>query len=388
MRPLLALGLLAAPLPAQEAVLWSLGESPGDRLGACVAACGDVDGDGFPDWIVGVPKADANGPNSGSALVYSGLSGGLLLRFDGAASGVELGSAVGGAGDVNGDGHDDLIVGAPRRSVGFLSNGEALVFSGADGTVLHTITGTHQFGFTGSAVAGAGDVDGDGKSDFLVATPYADTNGIDSGEVEVYSGQSGALIRAHSGDTPGAHYGSALAGGRDVNGDGRCDYLVGAPADGTNGTDAGIAKLYSGLDGSALGYQLGTTGDRLGACVAFLGDLDQNGRDEYGFGAPGFGGGAGAVYVRDDAGAPLFSAFGTSTEGLGSSLAAAGQPLGDGTHCVLVGAPLAGGGGRALLLTASGAVAGDLPRPSQAASFGTSVPSDFDANGDGRDELL
>lgn len=388
MRPLLTLSLLAVPASAQDAVLWTNGDSPGDRLGSHVAACGDVDDDGFPDWIVGAPKANANGPNSGSALVFSGRTGGVLHRFDGAASGIEFGGAVDGAGDVNGDGHDDLIVGAPRRSVGLLSNGEAIVFSGADGTVLHTITGTHQFGFTGSAVAGAGDVDGDGRSDFLVATPYADTNGTDSGEVAVYSGSTGALIRAHSGDTLGAHCGAALAGGHDVNGDGRGDYLVGSPADDSNGIDAGQVKLFSGLDGSALAYRVGAAGDRLGAAVAFLGDLDQSGRSDYGFGAPGAVGGAGAVYVRSDADAPLFSHFGMNAEALGSSLAAAGDLFDDGTHCVLVGAPLAPGGGRAILLTPTGAQLGELPLPTDAAQFGTSVAGGIDTNGDGRDELL
>jgi FG-GAP repeat len=136
MRPLLLLSLLAIPASAQKPVLWTNGDGPGDRLGSRVAACGDVDDDGFPDWIVGAPKADANGPNSGSAMVFSGKSGALLHRFDGDSAGIEFGSAVDGAGDVNGDGHDDLIVGAPRKSDGMLSSGEVIVFSGADGSVL------------------------------------------------------------------------------------------------------------------------------------------------------------------------------------------------------------------------------------------------------------
>jgi len=388
MRPLLLLSLLTAPASAQNPVLWANGDGPGDRLGSRVAACGDVDDDGYPDWIVGAPKADANGPNSGSALVFSGLSGALLYRFDGDSAGIEFGSAVDGAGDVNGDGHDDLIIGAPRKSVGTLSSGEVIVFSGADGSVLHTISGAHQFGFLGSAVAGAGDVDGDTRDDFIIATPYADTNGTDSGEVAVYSGATGLLIRAHSGDTFGAHFGSSLDGGVDVNGDGRTDYLVGAPADDLNGDDAGQAKLFSGLDGTALGFQLGTLGDQLGQAVAFVGDLDGNGRSEYGWGAPGAGGGNGEVYVRLDTDVPLFHLAGTELEALGSSLGAAGDLHANGARAVLIGAPLAAGGGRTLLRDAVGAALGDLPLPADASAFGTSVAGGFDTNGDGRDEVL
>lgn len=388
MRTLLTISLLALPAPAQVAALWNQGDSPGDRFGTRVAACGDVDLDGYQDWIVGSPKANVNGPNSGSAIVYSGLSGAVLLRFDGATAGIEFGSAVDGAGDVNGDGHADLIIGAPRKSAATLSSGEVIVFSGADGSVIRTIPGAAQFGFQGSAVSGAGDVDGDGRDDYMIATPYDDTNGGDSGSVTIYSGATGNPIRSHSGDTAGAHFGQSLAGGEDVNGDGRADYIIGAPNDQLNGTDAGAAIVFSGLDGTALGFQLGTTGDRLGTAVAFIGDLSQTGRSDYAWGAPGANGGAGLVVVRTDSNAALFTAFGSGTEAFGTAIGAGGDVFGDGTRCVVVGSPLALGGGRARLLDATGNSLAELPVPQFALAFGSSLAGGFDVNGDGRDEVL
>ncbi len=394
MRPTTALLPLAATLltplaDARDVALERHGETAGDRLGTAVAACGDVDDDGAPDWIVGAPKANANGPNSGSAFVWSGRTGALLHRFDGASSGVEFGAAVAGAGDVNGDGHADLIVGAPRRSVGLLSNGEALVLSGADGSVLHTITGHMQFGFTGSAVAGAGDVDGDLHDDFLVATPYDDAGGgTDAGTVMLYSGATGALIRAHHGDTAGAHFGAALHGGLDVNGDGRGDYVIGAPEDWSNGTDAGIARVYSGLDGAVLSFALGATGERTGAAVALVGDLDGNGRSEAAFGSPGYAGGDGRCEVRSDAGSFAFAVVGTGGEGLGSAIGAAGSPWGDARRCVAIGAPQAAGGGRVLLVDQAGVAQPGPATPATAGTFGAALAGAFDVNGDGRDELV
>jgi hypothetical protein len=107
---------------------------PGDFFGWSVAGAGDVNGDGFDDYIVGAQSASPGGlADAGSAYVYSGKDGSLLYQKDGLAAGDKFGTSVGMAGDVNGDGKVDFIVGAPDAN----SNaGAAYVYSGADGSLL------------------------------------------------------------------------------------------------------------------------------------------------------------------------------------------------------------------------------------------------------------
>ena len=96
-----------------------------DQLGSSVSGAGDVNGDGFADLIVGAPCDDNNGFRSGSARVYSGIDGNVLYTFDGDDVGDRLGSSVSGAGDVNGDGFADLIVGAGESARVFVGEGSA-----------------------------------------------------------------------------------------------------------------------------------------------------------------------------------------------------------------------------------------------------------------------
>jgi hypothetical protein len=107
------------------------GDSAGDELGFSVSGAGDVNGDGRADLIVGVPFDDNSGAGSGgSARVFSGLDGSILYTFYGDSGGDEFGISVSGAGDVNGDGYADLIVGARADDNNGDSSGSARVFSG------------------------------------------------------------------------------------------------------------------------------------------------------------------------------------------------------------------------------------------------------------------
>ncbi len=130
--PILVLGLLA-PATHGQCVLYTFDSvSEGDNFGFAVSGAGDVNADGFPDLIVGARWSDNNGTNSGSAWVFSGVDGSVLYTFDGDSPYDYFGASVSGAGDLNGDGYDDVIVGASGDDNNGKDSGSARVFSGCD----------------------------------------------------------------------------------------------------------------------------------------------------------------------------------------------------------------------------------------------------------------
>jgi len=150
-----------------------------------------------------------------------------LMQLHG-APGDQLGVAVAGAGDVNGDGFEDIIAGATDGIGNCYEPGTAIVYSGFDGTVLHRLVGDFDGDAFGTAVAGAGDVDRDGFDDVIVGARYDDHTAIFSGAVKVYSGKTGAVLHAFYGDGEGDRLGYSVAGAGDVNGDGYADVVAAA----------------------------------------------------------------------------------------------------------------------------------------------------------------
>ncbi|HKB16402.1 MAG TPA: integrin alpha, partial [Planctomycetota bacterium] len=139
-------------------VLWStFGTSGGTGFGSAVASVGDINADGVPDFVVGAPSAASGSSSSlpGQARVFSGTDGSPLQVYSGANSGDRFGAAVAGAGDFNGDGTGDVLVGAPAGSSFPSGPGHAYVFSGSNGSTLLTLSGPPGFG---DAVASAGDL--------------------------------------------------------------------------------------------------------------------------------------------------------------------------------------------------------------------------------------
>lgn len=233
-----------------------LGEGAGDRLGWSVAGAGDINNDGYDDFVAGAPFGIVDEEPRGYARVYSGFDGSVLYTFFGENANDQFGRSVSGAGDINKDGHADIIVGIIGDDANGIDSGSAQVISGQDGSILLTFFGNQSGDYLGWAVANAGDVNADGTDDLIVGT-WGDENQSNTATTLVYSGIDGTTLYT----IPGVGYSVSTAG--DINRDGYADFISGAPHD---GVQAGNAKVFSGLDGSILhtfasAYSVSAAGD-------------------------------------------------------------------------------------------------------------------------------
>ena len=266
---------------------WS-GENALDRFGFINRALGDVDGDGVGDIGVGSPDNDQAAKGAGKVYIYSGATGDLI-RFHLGDENDYLGYEMGGVGDVNADGHADYVVGAPG-TVDFQSifgAGRAHLYSGLDGSILHTWDGEALFDTFGVLCAGAGtvlddgagDVDADGVPDILIGAMLHNAGFNNNGRAYVYSGATFDLIRTHDGEGTSHLMGNAVGGVGDLDGDGHGEYVIGASNAGVQGE--GRAYVYDGRTGEQLEYSPLAplqTGSGFGILFASgPGDIDQDG---------------------------------------------------------------------------------------------------------------
>lgn len=253
------------------------GRKPGDRFGFALTSCGDINGDGKPDFAVGAPMADVNGASSGSVDVFAGGTWKRLRTHHGDKSGDQFGTAI-AAVDVDGDDVRELCVGAPLADSMLKNAGAVLIFN-RDGALLRRFRGAAAGDRFGDALASAGDVDGDGRSDVIIGAPLADVGGANSGSITTVGLSAGKwTTRLVRHGRPGERFGSAVAGLGDADGDGRSDVAVGAPFGSTSvGVDAGMAYVISGSTGAVITEMEpvdGQPGDRFGSALAGAGDVD------------------------------------------------------------------------------------------------------------------
>jgi Ca2+-binding RTX toxin-like protein len=422
---------------------------PGSRAGHAVAGAGDVDGDGFADLLFGGP---AFGDQDGAAWLLWGRAGGFGAQFalaDGAVrfingvqgAGGQVGAWVGGLGDTDGDGFDEIGIGAPllpfiengitqpvQGGLGVVGGRPRSGFASGDGSVrfindvIDGTSNTIAFGETvtgaaGGVNVGAGDLNGDGLADVAIG------GSAGTGYVSILLGGAGRLKQIGLGASDGSvtritttltgiGQGTALGGGGDVNADGFDDLVIGARGvfGGTGGAwvllgrAAGWGDTLTLGSGGFLTVGGGPAGGSLGAAAAVIGDVNGDGVDDFAIGAPGADALRGSVHIvfgRAGLAGPISLdaptgvariAGAAAGDGLGTRLAPAGDMNGDGYADFIIG----GLGGQAWLVLGRASFGGlpDAGGPGvirfagENGFFGRSVAGAGDVDGDGLDDLL
>ncbi|HRQ53432.1 MAG TPA: integrin alpha [Ignavibacteriaceae bacterium] len=386
------------------------GEAADDYFGTSVSSAGDVNGDGYSDVLVGANLNDAGGIDAGRAYLYLNSLTGLDIPdefFTGAAANDWFGYSVSTAGDVNGDGYDDVIVGANFNDAGGADAGRAYIYfcgPGMNNTADVILTAGASGDNFGYSVSTAGDVNGDGYDDVIVGANFNDAGGTDAGRAYIYYGGSAmnnGVDVTLTGAAANDWFGFSVSTAGDVNGDGYADVIVGAPYyDAVGGSNAGRAYIYFGgsiMDNLADVVMSGVSvGYRLGCSVSTAGDVNGDGFNDLIVGAHGYNAFTGLAYIYF--GGPSMDSMadvtmtGEATDNyFGYSVSIAGDVNGDGYDDVIVGAS-GNNAGRSYIYFGGSVIddIADVILTGEAADdyFGTSVSSAGDVNGDGYYDVI
>jgi hypothetical protein len=422
-------------------------DQAGAELGVSVAGAGDVNGDGYADVIVGARFYDAGQTDEGAAFVFLGSASGIAsgnpasaaAQLESDQADANFGYSVAGAGDVNGDGYADVIVGARFYDAGQIFEGAAFVFlgsasgiaSGSPATAAAQLESDQAEAEFGVSVAGAGDVNGDGYADVIVGALFYAAGQSFEGAAFVFLGSASGIVSGNpataatqlESDQADAELGVSVAGAGDVNGDGYADVIVGTHGYDAGQTNEGAAFVFLG---SASGIASGNPSTaaaqieadqaeaRLGHRVAGAGDVNGDGYADVIVGARFYEAGQaleGAAFVflgsasGIASGNPVTAAAQLEADqvfaNLGVSVAGAGDINGDGYADVIVGARFYDAGqadeGAAFVFlgSASGIASGNpstaaaqLEADQANANLGYSVVGAGDVNGDGNADVV
>ena len=390
----------------------------GAWFGYSVASAGDVNGDGYDDVIVGAPAFDGGQAGEGAALVYLGSDIGLSTTpswaVDSDQAVASFGWSVSTAGDVNGDGYDDVLIGAYLFDNGQNNEGRAYVFHGSASGLSWVANWTTesdqanaQYGYS---VATAGDVNNDGYADIVVGAPYYDNGHEDEGRIYVYHGSDSGLspVADTSVESNFAHstFGYSVSTAGDVNRDGYSDVIVGAHNYSNGHSYEGRVSVFHG---SAIGIfwiptwiaESGQEYAHFGVSVSTAGDVNGDGYDDVIIGAYGYNNrGAAYVFYGSEIGLQLGNRFAQGDQEdakFGLLVSTAGDVNADGFSDVIVGAPWHDNGqvdeGKVFVFHGSANGLATMPKwtheSNQASAyFGRSIASAGDVNGDGAADII
>ncbi len=337
------------------------------QFGQSVSHAGDVNGDGYSDIIIGAPEYDNGTTDEGAAFIFYGSADGIVNTveaiLDNNQANSRMGNSVAGVGDVNGDGYSDVVVGAYLYTNPQVNEGAIYIYHGSASGISSTPTTTIEsdaiFAYFGFNASGAGDVNGDGYSDIIVGAYRFFNDKLNEGAFYIYHGSASginpiAAIRVE-GNVTGARMGYSVAGAGDVNGDGYSDVIAGAPFYANSEAEEGLAFVYHG-SASGIGATPATTLEfnvanaHLGFSVSSAGDVNGDGYADVIVGANEYSNAPydreGAFFVHHGSASGINPTAARMIEGgrnyvrLGAAVSLAGDINGDGYGDVMAAAPI------------------------------------------------